>query len=254
MASPAIQTFAVRDAAADARTQAALAALVGHGARAKTMDLWIVNSATVSLGVDFNALIGALRIWCDTFLNPVFGIACNLRTGTPPAGAHVITLVNTDTSVPNALGYHGVQAGVPYGRVLVQTILGFGEPVSTTLGHEIGELIANPFVNLIGTTSTGVMHAYENCDAVQDTVFNINGIPMTNLQFPAWFEAGQTKGPFDIMRLCSRPFQLLRGGYSNVFVNGAWTQIFGSEEAESKYLSRGIQRTPFEPGVRVVGY
>ena len=255
MASPAIQSFATRDAAADARSQAALTALAGRGAR-KSQDIWVVNAATVSLGVDFNAMVAATQIWLDVYHNPAWGIACKLRTGgTPPAGAWVVTLVDLDTTVRGALGYHAITNGVPYGRVLVQTTLGYGEPVSVVLGHEVGEILADPHVNLLASTPTGVIHAVENCDAVEDTDFKINGIVMTNFQYPAWFEAGNTKGPYDAMKLCKAPFQLLKGGYSNIYTNGVWSQIFGSQEAEAKFFARHGGNTPvFMPGVRAEDY
>src|SRR6266568_4080241 len=114
-----ISVFAAKEAAADVRIESALtvlgkAAIPASGRESRrAVDLWIVNSATVPLGVNFNSLIVAIQVWADNFFNPAWGLAVRFRTGSPPAGAWIITFIDSDPSTPGALGYHDQVGGVP---------------------------------------------------------------------------------------------------------------------------------------------
>jgi len=68
---------------------------------------------------------------------------------------------------------------------------------------------------------------------------------MSNFVYPAWFEgfrkAKSTK--FDHLGNCKKPFQILSGGYMPVFVDGEWTEIFGSKRAKKWFRKKHHPRT-----------
>jgi hypothetical protein len=58
--------------------------------------------------------------------------------------------------------------------------------------------------------------------------------------YPAWFEAfhkpNATK--FDHLGKCTKPFEILSGGYMAVYTKGKWSQVFGSAAAKKRFKLR----------------
>ena len=67
--------------------------------------------------------------------------------------------------------------------------------------------------------------------------FNVNGIPMSDFVYPAYFEVFHKPGSvkFDQLNKVTRPFQILSGGYQIVFKNGKWGQVHGSVSQKRKF-------------------
>ena len=90
------------------------------------------------------------------------------------------------------------------------------------------------------TTGPGpkAVYAYESADPVEELSFKVNGIPMTDFVYPAYFEDFHKPGSvrFDHLNKVKRPFQILPGGYQIVFKNGKWTQVFGSASKRKRFL------------------
>jgi len=65
----------------------------------------------------------------------------------------------------------------------------------------------------------------------------VNGIPMTDFVYPAYFEAFHKAGSvrFDQLKKVNKPFQILSGGYQIVFRNGKWSQIFASVSKKKRF-------------------
>lgn len=156
-----------------------------------------------------------------------------------------------DTSdMAQALGYHGETAlSVPYGKVFVQDAQDSGMAWSITLSHEILEIMSNPWVNLSvlhDSPELGpLLYAYESCDAVQsDThAYEIDQIKVSNFVYPAWFDSSYVPGTkFDHRSLCTRPFQILMGGYMPVlpvYVKSGWQSLYyGLTGAQSQLYVR----------------
>lgn len=246
-----LNQFSAKLNAIAARQEAAIATLP---ALRPSQVIYVVNKATVPLGVDFVKLVAALRIYVDKFITPAWGFSANLIiAGAVPAGRWGMTFVDEDPTVAGALGYHSLENGVPVAKVLVKTIQKYGEPVSVTAAHEVAELLTDPGVNLLAFANSGVIYAVENCDATQAEEFLVDGIQMSNFVTPAWFDGFRSSGKFDYLNTLSKPFQLAPGGYANIFVEGKWTQIFGSVQAEEKFRSRFAGVTQYSPGVRILG-
>jgi len=209
-----------------------IAAAFDHG---QVPTIACFNKATASLGVgvgvDFERLIGALQTFVDEYFVPVWGTPAKLvKTRTFRKGAWAIAFLDR-ADVANALGYHDLTPdGLPFAKVFVKSTLAVGQKVSVTACHELAEMLVDPAINLCATGPNNLIYAYETADAVEETEFSIDGIPMSDFVYPAWFEGFRKPGSaqFDYAKRVSRPFQILPGGYMIVFKKGRWTQVFGS--------------------------
>jgi hypothetical protein len=101
--------------------------------------------------------------------------------------------------VKDALGYHDKNnRGIPYGFVLTE--LGLDESWTATLSHEALELIGDPQSNLLvqgphpKNRKRTVFHWFEMCDAVQDEIYDIDGVLVSNFVLPLYFTPGEQRG------------------------------------------------------------
>ncbi len=196
------------------------------------------NKATTALGVDFDRLLAALQKFVDQYFVPVWGTPARLlKTAGFRKGAWALAFLDR-ADVANALGYHDLTPdGLPLSKVFVQTTLEAKQKVSVTACHELAEMLVDPAINLAAAGHGNVFYAYETADAVEEIEFTIDGIPMSDFVYPAWFEGFRKPGSaqFDYAKKVRRPFQILAGGYMSVFKNGKWTEIFGSRAKARRF-------------------
>ena len=108
-------------------------------------------------------------------------------------GDAVVYLWN-DADVEDALGYHEANAlGVPFGFIFTDVVADMGEPWTTTFSHEALELLGDAQANRLvagphpADPNKEVFHWYEMCDAVQDEIYKIDDIPVSNFLLPLYF-------------------------------------------------------------------
>lgn len=110
----------------------------------------------------------------------------------PVRGDSVIYIVN-EATLRGALGYHDRNSrGIPVGFVFLTP------EWTVTLSHEVLELIVDPTANVLvpgpdprpGQGDNIVLHAYEVCDAVERTSYNIDGVDVSNFVTPQYFTPG----------------------------------------------------------------
>lgn len=204
----------------------------------KTPVISMVNQATTPLGVNFSLLCTTLQQFVDGVFAPVWHTPAYIKkTPVPIPGTYVIVFLD-DADQANALGYHDLTPeGFPISKVFVRTTIQDGQKVSVTAAHELVEMLVDPAVNLLAMDAQGNIYAYEVADAVEETTFFMNGVPITNFIYPSWFEGfrqpNSTK--FDYLGKVKAPFQLLPGGYAITFKNGQWEQVFGSESKAARF-------------------
>jgi hypothetical protein len=105
-----------------------------------------------------------------------------------------------DTSdQPGALGYHDNDTkGRPRGFVFAKTTKDNGGNISTTLSHELCEMVLDPSCTLWTQTSDGNMRALEACDAVENDEYDVTigtkTIKVSNFLLPAYFSASAEPG------------------------------------------------------------
>lgn len=197
-----------------------------------------INNATVELGVDFDKLIVALQKFLNQCFVPIWGTPAKLVKATKPlSGAWTIVFLD-DADAEQALGYHDLtKDGLPLSKVFVKTTINAGDKVSVTACHELAEMMVDPAINLWVDGPNGTNYAYEMCDAVEEEEFPIDEIAMSDFVYPAYFEAFRTPNSvqFDYLKKVSKPFQILKGGYSLVRNGGKVKQVFGSKAKEKRF-------------------
>jgi hypothetical protein len=197
------------------------------------------NKAATPLGVDFDALIAAMQAFVDQHVAPVWGTPATLvkSKGFVKGAWAMVFLDNADA--PGALAYHDLTPdGMPQSKVFVKTTLDNKDLVSVSASHELVEMLVDPAINLMTTgPDPKTVYAYESADPVEELSFKVNGIPMTDFVYPAYFEAFRKPGSarFDHLKKVNRPFQILAGGYQSIFKNGKWSQTFGSATKKKRF-------------------
>lgn len=203
------------------------------------------NQASTPLGVDLDALIAAMQTFVDHYVAPVWATPAKLvkSKGFLKGAWAMVFLDDADTA--GALAYHDLTPdGLPESKVFVKTTLDNHDLVSVSASHELVEMLVDPAINLMTTgPDPKVIYAYESADPVEALSFPVNGIPMTDFVFPAYFEAFHKAGSaqFDQMKKVRKPFQILAGGYQIIFKNGKWSQVYGSA-AKKKRFAREDRR------------
>ena len=197
------------------------------------------NHATAPLGVDFDRLIAAMQKYVDAHIAPVWGTPAKLiKTKGFKRGAWAIVFLD-NADQPGALAYHDLTPdGLPISKVFVKTTLKNKELVSVSASHELVEMLVDPAVNMMTTgPESKATYDYECADPVEESSFPVDGIPMSDFVYPAYFESFRRPKSvqFDHMKLVAKPFQILKGGYQVVTKNGKETEKFGSKAKEKRF-------------------
>ncbi len=203
------------------------------------------NKAKTSLGVNLDALIAAMQIYVDQFVAPVWGTPAKLiKSKNFVKDAWAIVFLD-DADTPGALAYHDLTPeGLPLSKVFVRTTIQNGEKVSVSTSHELVEMLVDPAINMMTTgPDPKTMYAYESADPVEALNFKVNGIPMSDFVYPAYFEVFRKAGSvmFDQLNKVTKPFQILSGGYQIIFKGGKWSNLTVAE-AKKKSLAREDRR------------
>lgn len=199
----------------------------------------IVNLATVDLGVDLSALIAAMQLGIDKHFAPAWGCSATLMRAQKPAAKAWNMLFLDDADAPGALAYHDLtKDGFPVLKVFVKTTLADKALVSVSASHELWEALVDPACqDWSQNLSTGELWAKETADAVEETDFAVNGIPLSNFVLPSFFESFHKAGSrkFDHLGLLKKPFSLLKGGYTITMAEGKVGQKFGSQAKQQRF-------------------
>jgi hypothetical protein len=210
----------------------------------------MINKATAALGVDFAKLTAALQTFLDKHFMPVWGYPAKLTIGKDFVPGNWAMVFMDDADAANALGYHDLtKDGQPVSKVFVKATLAAGEKVSVTACHELAEMLIDPGCQLWADRGNGTLYAYEMCDAVEESTFNVDGIAMSNFVHPAFFEPWHKAGAvsFDHLGQLKRPFAMLAGGYQIVMKAGKQSQIFGSDVKARRFAKedRRLHRSEY---------
>lgn len=195
----------------------------------------VYNQAKTVLPTELDTLVAALQAYVDQYVGPIWGVACKL-TQTPGPVPGTWGLVFMDTAdVEGALAYH-TDDGLPLSKVFVATTLQAGELVSVSASHELVEMLVDPGCNIYAMNRAGAFYCYEAADGCEEMTFDVNGIPMSDFVYPAWF--GEPGTQFDHVGVIDKAFALAKGGYATTTsIGGAPTQIFGSVEKAARFAA-----------------
>jgi hypothetical protein len=190
--------------------------------KAKAMLIQVTNHSTVIGPAEFLNMVTA----CAAQIRDEFATAwekvpptveANLN-GVEDPKAYQMGIFDTSDQ-PGALGYHDTDAqGKPRGFVFAKTTKEDGGNVSTTLSHELCEMVLDPTCTLWTQTNDGNMRALEACDAVEADEYekDVGGtkIKVSNFLLPSYFSSAAT-GPTDYLNKLNGQIAPARtpGGY-----------------------------------------
>jgi len=222
-------------------------------AQLATIQISIINESTVLTDAEVIPVVAALQKQVTNDFRPAWGTDAELtmvpKNTQPPTGSWWLVVLD-DSDQAGALGYHDLTSeGLPIGKVFAASDLKYGTSWTVTASHELLEMLADPNINLTvfvqNANTTGVLYAYEVCDACEDDSFGyqIDNILVSDFVSPAWFESFRAEGStqFDRMNKIQSPLQLLTGGYIGVFdvTAGIGWQQLTAEKRPSSLKQRG---------------
>ena len=237
----------------------------------------VVNDSTMVQNADVDLMCQA----CNEQLVRDVMPAWNLKNGnvmfcadktSVPANAWVIHIIDDNTQVEGALGFHQEeQTDKVDGFIMCKPILTNGGAVlafdgnnpgqytvSATLSHEIIEAVGDPDTNSYyddGATSW----AGELCDPVEQIGYGIvvNGrnVSVSDFVFPAFFNPFGKEaidGKFNFLGTLTAPFTILPGGYAIKRSGGPGSeqQVFGEAMPEWR---KATKQTSFARASRRIG-
>jgi len=238
------------------------------------MKIAIQNVSTVLTDAEVQAAVPALQEQISRDFAPHYDDAqlCFYKRGDGIPSDHALVVVSDDADQAGELGVHDIQSnGMPLGKVFAATTKRFGGLWIVTASHELLEMIADPFINLMVMRPDGSFIAYEVCDAVEDDslgyLVGLSTIARTVSDFvlPAWFDPTSSSGvpvsgPFSFRGNVTQPLVLATGGYIGVYTPGkGWTQetarkVVGAPLVTTKNTHDAIARPGSRRERRVRGH
>ena len=228
------------------------------------MEIAVINESTRISDADVafatRACAQQAEEFCAAWGIPQTAVAFYARgTAIPVTTTHAMVLVD-DIGDPGILGFHDVDEGVIYGRVLVQ---GDYQATSVTLSHEVLELLGDPRCNEWAPWTGTRMQAREAADRVEGDTYvetatilgETRGVNVSNYLLPSAFVPGSA-GPWDRMGRLTSWDGMTHGGYvivrdeagnvSNVFASRAVPDGFYRKLVNPR--SRTLRRLRGEKG------
>lgn len=227
------------------------------------MRISIANISTKVATAEFSATVHAVARQVHHDFAPLWGMDADVRgVAMNPASkpkpeltvSDVILYVGEIDDDPNkvadAIGYHDLNhKGIPFGFVFTDVAKKAGEAWSTTLSHEVLELLADPDVNLVvigphpKTPKNVALRTYEVCDPVQADSYDIDGIAVSNFVSPLYFAQlpSPTTTRTNYLNLALDRFGVRPGGYFSYFdlATRRWSDIYG-EGAEKRNQAKDL--------------
>lgn len=134
---------------------------------------------------------------------------------------------------PGALGYHDkTPTGQPFAKVFPLLDAQDGAAWQQTVSHEAIEAACDPETNVIMQSPDGTLWAAEQCDACEQGVVTIDGVPLSDFLTPPWYGAGQ--GPSNWLQTL-QPGEVGPGGYAQKLTPSGWIQAQHASMAPRPY-------------------
>ncbi len=192
----------------------------------------IVNRSKSVSDADLKRVLSALQKQITRDFEPAWGWGANLKFNAKKFDMQVIV---KDHAKGGDLGYH-IKNGKAVAYIFAKDDVADSGEYTSTLSHELLEMIADPNVNLYaigkftnkGRRRNGLF-GLEVCDPVQENLYEIDGVRVSDWVRPEWFEPEHKKGTMkmDHMGVIDAPFTLADGGYADVFAGSRWHTILG---------------------------
>lgn len=151
---------------------------------------------------------------------PVWGATCAIESIPKghAANGNAFAFVSDTPDVDGALGYHDIDrdgsvTGV-VGACYVKVFVVEGYDWRTTMSHEILEMLGDAPANRWRDGADGDDYAEEMCDAVEGDTYEIDGVPVSNFVYPAFFNpCANAADKLDHLGKLKHPFGMTKDGY-----------------------------------------
>jgi len=197
----------------------------------------VVNQSSVITDTEVSSIMQAIKTQCDNEGAANWGGTINYnliqdRNARPREGFWYMLLTDNNDAGSGVLGYHTVDnmTNLPLIKIFPKESKRFGENPSVTISHEVLESMGDPTADLtvhgISPDGRKCLYYVEDCDPVESDTYKINGIPVSDFATKDWFKI--TAGThYDQMRLVTKPFQILQGGYMQISYDDGdtWTEV-----------------------------
>lgn len=218
--------------------------------------MYVTNRSEVVTNDDLEVILTGIQTQVDRDVLPSWGVHCKLvlrRSAAiviPPTAMQIE--IRDESDEEGALGYHFTENGLPVTYVFAKDDMAGGAGLaglSTTLSHEVLEMLVDPGVNLYalgpafisGRWRTATF-PYEVCDAVQGNTYEIvlaggvgrpdfGKVTVSDFVFPEWFEPERRAGEMAMNQTgtLQAPFAIDKGGYASVLYGGKWRDVWGEK-------------------------
>lgn len=192
----------------------------------------IVNASTKVSDAEVAAAVPAFGKQIANDFAPVWGGSCAIEfvpSGQKPNG-NVIATLRDSIDVPEAAGYHDRNA---QGYAYIEVAVLDGMDWRTTMSHELLELLGDWTAGAWDDGPDGSDYAHEMCDAVESDTYDIDGVPVSNFVYRAFFNpTANAADKLDHLGTLPKPFAMSAGGYQIKRTEpGKVTQIFAAHAA-----------------------
>ncbi len=209
----------------------------------------IVNQSKIVVNsILKRVVIPAMQKQITRDFEPVWGWGANLKFNTRKFDMKVI--IKDTAGKGGYLGYH-IKSGKPVTYIFAKDDIADSGEYSSTLSHELLEMIADPGVNLYaigkfrdGGRKKSGLYGLEVCDPVEANYYKIDGVTVSDFVRPEWFEPEHKKGrmKMDHMGVVDAPFMLAEGGYADVLAGSRWHTLRGRKAKVKRVRHRGDAR------------
>lgn len=161
-----------------------------------------------------------------------------VRFMTTPSDGDWVVGCFENADQPGALGYHdATPSGLPLSKIFPKLDLADGANLSTTISHEVLEMLADPFLTRCVQDATGKIWALEVADACENNEYEIDGVKVSDFVTPHYFEPPKVLAgvKLDHLDLVKAPFEVLPGGYMQYFDAHGWHQVTHKDQAPRAY-------------------
>jgi len=193
----------------------------------------IVNRSKTVIDADLKRKLLALQKQITRDFEPVWGWGANLRFNAKKFDMQVI--VKDTAGKGGFLGFH-IKDGIPITYIFAKDDIADSGEYTSTLSHELLEMIADPNVNLYaigkfrldGKRKSGFF-GLEVCDPVESNFYKIGGVTVSDWVRPEWCEQGHKKGEMkmDHLGVLDAPFTIAEGGFADVLAGSRWHTLRG---------------------------
>jgi hypothetical protein len=201
----------------------------------------VINKSTIITEKDVLTAMAALQVQVSEHLAPKWRVDAKLafvgQNQAPPDGNWQLVFCD-DTDQKRDAGYHGIDTGIPTGKVFVRTAQENGQNWTITASHEVLEMLVNPYAVFAAYVpfdgSTGSFYQLEICDPVSPDEFGykINDVSVSDFVFPEWFSPflaqPDPEKPSKQVNYCKR----LDGPVPKI-VKGTTVSAFGWKDVQS---------------------